>query len=185
MKLDTIYLDPAKIVCFDTETTGLDSDAEIVQIAIVNVDEEPIFDRLIKPVRPIPAEATKIHGITNEMVAGSLGFDYWGNHILGGKLGEKIVLGFNVQYDIRMLSQSLAAVGQSNVRFSPIMVIDVMQIAKLVLGLQQWPHLYDACERAEVEPVEGAFHDALFDATMTMRLWKKLLRLQDGLKVLL
>ena len=53
----------------DTETTGLYDDAEIVEISIIDENGGVLLDTLVKPLKPIPAEATAIHGITNEMVA--------------------------------------------------------------------------------------------------------------------
>ena len=52
----------------DAETTGLGDDAEIVEICLINVYGGIMLNTLIKPIRPIPAEAIAIHGITNEMV---------------------------------------------------------------------------------------------------------------------
>ncbi|WP_348624297.1 hypothetical protein ABFT51_03665 [Paenibacillus peoriae] len=39
------------------ETTGLDGDSEIVEITIIDLDENPLFETLIKPVSLIPEEA--------------------------------------------------------------------------------------------------------------------------------
>ena len=60
---------------FDLETTGVDiSKDRIVEMATIKLHpngtkEERLW--LINPEQPIPAEATAIHGITNEMVANS------------------------------------------------------------------------------------------------------------------
>ena len=51
----------------DTETTGL-KDAEICQIAIIDHTGEVLFNTLVKPVKPIPSDAVRVHGITNEQV---------------------------------------------------------------------------------------------------------------------
>lgn len=55
-------------VILDTETTGL-YDAEIVELSIIDTAGNVLLDTLVRPTRPIPAEATEIHGITDEMVA--------------------------------------------------------------------------------------------------------------------
>lgn len=64
----------------DVETTGLDADAEIVQLAIQRVMYDAASGVLLQsfapwvalnePVQPIPAEATALHRITQEMVTG-------------------------------------------------------------------------------------------------------------------
>lgn len=59
------------VVVLDTETTGLEDDARIVDIAITDRHGKPILDTLIDPQCPIPAEATDIHGITDSMVRGA------------------------------------------------------------------------------------------------------------------
>ena len=46
----------------DTETTGLYDDAEIVEISIIDENGGVLLDTLVKPLKPIPAEATAIHG---------------------------------------------------------------------------------------------------------------------------
>ncbi len=60
---------------FDTETTGLEPSKgdKIVAIGAVRIEKEKIlkeaiFHTLVNPERPIPPLATKIHGITDEMV---------------------------------------------------------------------------------------------------------------------
>ncbi|MCF2149794.1 3'-5' exonuclease [Desmonostoc muscorum LEGE 12446] len=52
----------------DTETTGL-SNAYLVEICILSHHGSSLINTLIKPPIPIPEETTRIHGITNEMVA--------------------------------------------------------------------------------------------------------------------
>ncbi len=60
-------------VVFDLETTGLDFEKdEIIEIGAVKVVDGVIkqtFWSFVKPSKPIPAEATAINNITNEMVA--------------------------------------------------------------------------------------------------------------------
>ena len=57
---------------FDLETTGIDKvNDRIVEIAIIRFDGEKKFEfqSYINPGIPIPAGATEVHGITDEMVA--------------------------------------------------------------------------------------------------------------------
>lgn len=66
-----VLTDPATVI-LDTETTGLDG--SIVEIAIINTAGETLLNQLIYPGCPIPATATAIHHITDEMVADAPGF---------------------------------------------------------------------------------------------------------------
>ena len=65
---------PSVFVVFDLETTGLEPKKErIVEIGAVKFDNRgPIgrFSVLIDPGMPMPAEASKINGITDEMLKG-------------------------------------------------------------------------------------------------------------------
>lgn len=87
----------------DTETTGLGSDAEICQIAIISSNGEVLLDTLVKPMRLIPHEATAIHGITNDMVADAPMFPL--DTIYEILSGRDVVV-YNESYDRSMLYQS-------------------------------------------------------------------------------
>jgi DNA polymerase III subunit epsilon len=89
----------------DTETTGLDDKAEVVELAIINARGEVLADTLIKPVNPIPQEATDLHGITNEMVENS---PCWQevHHEIASLLTSRLVLAYNAPFDARMLDQT-------------------------------------------------------------------------------
>ncbi len=50
----------------DTETTGLE-DGEVIQIAIINSSRDVLLNTFVKPAKSIPTDATRIHGITDEM----------------------------------------------------------------------------------------------------------------------
>src|SRR4051812_36446666 len=71
-----------EFVVFDLETTGLSpwGGDEIIEIGAMKlfgneIDEVNIFHSLVNPRRLISEEATKINGITNEMVAGAPALD--------------------------------------------------------------------------------------------------------------
>jgi len=97
-------------IILDTETTGLDNNAEIVEIAVIDMNGEILLDTLIKPMRPIPAGATAIHGITNEMVTDAPTYDQIHPKLI--KLLEKYPCGiYNESYDVRLIRQTSALYG--------------------------------------------------------------------------
>jgi DNA polymerase-3 subunit epsilon len=101
---------PTRIgVLLDLETTGLDTTSdEVVELGMVKFSYLPsgevvsvidTFSSLHDPKKPIPEDATKIHGITHEMVAG---------HRISPDLVEKfvsdaaIVIAHNASFDRRI-----------------------------------------------------------------------------------
>jgi len=93
-------------IILDTETTGLDENAEVIQIGVTDGAGNVLMDNVqCKPLRPIPAEATAIHHITNEMVQTAAPFQAaWDT--LTRIADGKIVVVFNAAYDRRLLIQS-------------------------------------------------------------------------------
>ena len=92
------------LVIFDTETTGLGPDAEIVEIAAVKVDGTVLLDTLVKPRRPIPPSATTVHGITDEDVAGSPPIEAVLPRISGR---DRHLASYNLAFDERLIRRSL------------------------------------------------------------------------------
>ena len=88
----------------DTETTGLQQ-GEIVEIAIVNNLGETLLDRLVKPKFPIPSDASKIHGITDERVAAARTWPEIMPMVLDILKGQNVVI-YNAVYDRKMLHQT-------------------------------------------------------------------------------
>lgn len=95
-------------VVLDTETTGLDRTAEVVQIAVVNSAGTVLMDTLVRPVKPIPVAATRIHGITNEMVATAPCFGEIMLQLTKILAGRNVIV-YNAVYDRKMLHQSAEA----------------------------------------------------------------------------
>lgn len=95
-------------VILDSETTGLRSGAEICQIAVIDTRGQVLLDTLVRPVNGIPAEATAIHGITDEQVTEAPPFT---EVALGlwELLRDRRVVVYNASFDARLIHQSLAA----------------------------------------------------------------------------
>ncbi|MGL5381730.1 3'-5' exonuclease [Clostridium sp.] len=97
-------------VILDTETTGLYQDHEVIEIAIMDLKGDVLYNSLIKPTRNVPDDAIQIHGITNEMVAEAPTIE---NEIdkIDAILQGKVILAYNSEFDSYMVYISLAKYG--------------------------------------------------------------------------
>jgi len=165
-------------VVLDTETTGLDR-GEIVQIGIVESTGDVLFDVLVKPVNPIPRDATAIHGITNEMVADSPSFALLVPSIRDALVGRNVVV-YNAVYDRKMLHQSAEAAGIAKTNWKEISRWwCAMESFAEIYGdwndyrqSYRWQKLSTACQYYRI-PVQNA-HTALADAQMTLEVCKRM-----------
>lgn len=94
-------------VVLDTETTGL-YNAEIVQIALVDSQDNVLLDTLVKPVSRIPYEVIRIHGITNERVADAPSWADVTAQVEAALRGRDVVV-YNATFDRKMLHTSAEA----------------------------------------------------------------------------
>lgn len=95
---------------FDTETTGLDGKAEICEIAVIDSKGSVLMNTLVKPTCSIPADATKIHGITDADVEFAPKFDEVFDTLLKLVMSLDVPLvAYNAGYDARLIKQSIVA----------------------------------------------------------------------------
>lgn len=94
----------------DTETTGLERNDEIVEIAVVDHLGQIVFESLVKPTRPIPPAASRIHGITNDDVLAAPSWVLvWPR--VRPLLAGRLIAAYNAEFDLRMLQQTHARCG--------------------------------------------------------------------------
>ncbi len=101
----------ARICVLDTETTGLHEFAEICEISIIDADGVVLLDTLVKPVNPIPEHVSVLHGITNEMVMDAPTMAEVQPELFRVLECYQLPMIYNSLFDVRMIEQSLAAVG--------------------------------------------------------------------------
>lgn len=119
------------IVFFDLETTGTNiTHDRIVEISTIKVfpdGTEEERTRRVNPEMPIPAEATAVHHITNEDVAGEPTFKQIAKSLLAF-FADSDIAGFNSnRFDIPLLLEEFNRVGLS-MDMSSIKFVDVQTI---------------------------------------------------------
>lgn len=99
----------ASFVAIDTETTGISlTDNEIIELSAIRFEffqPTEIFTTLLRPKNPIPPESTKIHHITDEMVADAPKF-YEIIPSLDEFLGKSPLIAHNASFDVMHLYAS-------------------------------------------------------------------------------
>lgn len=95
-------LDDPDVLVVDTETTGLDDDARIVEIAVVSSSREVLLNTLVNPGVPIPEEASQIHGITDSDVASAESFSQILDRLAALLTGKRVLI-YNKWYDVGVL----------------------------------------------------------------------------------
>ena len=165
---------PAAYAVFDCETTGTDPGAdEIVSLAVVRLDadgaETSRYSRLVRPVRPIPAEATAVHAIADDDVAGAPPFAEISHGLLSALEGA-VFVAHNVGFDLPMVQHAFEVAG---VDYRPGAVACTLEAFRLLEPLADNHRLQSICERRGI-PVEGA-HEAMSDVLATVALLRVLI----------
>lgn len=162
-------------VILDTETTGLGTDAEICQIAIISPTGEKLLDTLVKPKKPIPADATRIHKITNDMVKTAPDWLNTNEQVWQLLKGRDVIV-YNAEYDFRLIAQSEKA-------SDPFALSDWHTISRACAmeayaewngdwnehkGGYRWSKLVDAVPTDFQMPTDVKAHSAFGDCLMTL-----------------
>jgi DNA polymerase-3 subunit epsilon len=107
-------IDALDLVAIDTETTGRDPEVDrIVEIACVRWRGDGIVERtswLVNPGRPIPKEASDVHGISDDAVKDAGLFPAVAADVLKA-IGGAIPVAYNAEYDRKVLVAELARAG--------------------------------------------------------------------------
>lgn len=147
------------LVILDCESTGPTPGYDrIVQIGMLTIQPdgtESTFKTLVNPQRPIPAEVTAIHGITDEMVKDALTWRVVGETVAREVRGADVA-GYNVKFDLTMIEAECA---REQIPLSPWnAIIDVKRLWQLI----EPRTLADAVRRFAGRELGNA-HDAMVD----------------------
>jgi DNA polymerase-3 subunit epsilon len=163
-------LNPMKLTrplnCIDIESTGLEIRTDrILSLAIVQTHTDGTrlpFNWMFNPERPIPPESTKIHGITDAMVAGCKPFREHAREIMTVIAGCDLS-GFNLaNFDVPILWEELYRAG-CEWDMQGVHIVDAGTIFKRMEERSLEAAVQFYCGRKH----EGA-HNAMADVKATM-----------------
>ena len=160
-------------VIIDTETTGLGSSDEVIEIAAVDIDGNVIVNTLVNTFRSVPAEATRVHGIREEDIKDVPTFDIVWRGQLEEIFKRRTICTYNIEFDIKMIKQSLKIYG---IRFpSKIKTACIMKMFAEYRGVWdsnrnhfKWFRLEAAARLCGIE-IQGNLHRALEDAQLARK----------------
>jgi len=159
----------ATLQTLDTETTGMSPAqghalVEVARVAIVDGAIAETWSSLVNPGRPIPPDASNVHGITDAMVAGAPAPGEVGRALRDGCGTATLVL-HNAPFDLPFLNAMFRGAGLTPL-WNP--VIDTLGLARGLFGTGS--NSLGALAAKLGLPKEPA-HRALGDALTTARLF--------------
>ena len=165
--------DGERVLAFDLETTGVSTQYDrIVQLALIGADAECEaihYEELVNPRRPIPAGASRVHGIYDHDVRSKGGFSTVADAV-AELIEGAIIVGHNVRkFDMAMLEGEYLRLGKRAPR--PKAIMDTYELVRrLKIGR---PHGLGAqCTRHGIALKDA--HTAAADAAASLLLFWKL-----------
>lgn len=162
---------------FDLETTGISANMDdIIEISAVKVKGGIVqytFSTLVNPGRHIPAQATKVNGITDQMVSEAPLIREAMTEFLRF-VGEDILVGHNIQsFDMKFIYREVEELFQETVSND---FIDTLYMARKCLPELEHHRLTDLAEHFGISS-KGA-HRALNDCVMNQKCFEAMAKLQ-------
>jgi DNA polymerase III subunit epsilon len=164
-------------IVLDTETTGMNPESgdRIVEIGCVElINHIPSGKHLqfyINPERPVPPEASAVHGLTDEFLKDKPVFSQIYSELLEFIGDTKLVI-HNAEFDMKFLNTELRKVGHEPL--PPGRAIDTVQMAR-----RKFPgspaNLDALCRRFGIDNTGRSFHGALLDSELLAEVYLELL----------
>jgi DNA polymerase III subunit epsilon len=148
-------------VILDTETTGLEDEDEIIQMAIIDLEKNVLYNTLLKPKlkKSISRDATMIHGIKKNDLIDAPYFETAVHKFLD-VTENKTILIYNAEFDIRLLQQTCYA---NRIKKFPLSCWCVMKEYSKYVG--EWNEYH---QNYRLQKLKGGDHTALGDCLATL-----------------
>lgn len=156
------------LVVLDTETTGLDSKDQVIELAIIDMRGDTLFAERFKPTVAIQPKAMEVHGIDDRALINCAS---WPEHqeSINKILKNKTVLIFNKEFDLRMMRQTAIAFNCDTHWLNNFNTVCIMYAAAGFYGATNHYGTISLSNAAEAAGVEwtGEAHTAIADCEMT------------------
>jgi DNA polymerase-3 subunit epsilon len=171
------HLDELTFIAIDTETTGRDPEVDrAVEIACVVFQRGAVVAKkswIVNPGRPIPKEASDVHGINDDAVRDAPGFAAIALELIE-TLGAAIPVAYNAEYDRKVLAAELSRAGIAPASLPPALRRNVEWIDPLIWArelqrAEKSRALSEVAQRLGI-PLEHA-HRATDDAEATLHVF--------------
>ena len=155
-------------IVLDTETTGFDPRRgdRMIEVGCIEIEDllptGRTFHRLIHPERLIPADAIRVHGITDDKVRDAPKFAEIVIDLCDF-IGDAPIIAHNAQFDRNFIDHEFGRCGRA--LFPEERWIDTLKLAQA-----RFPGMANSldalCKRFKVSLVERTLHGALIDARL-------------------
>lgn len=152
-----ILADPMAII-LDTETTDLDG--EIIELAIINMRGEVLFNKRFKPVSEIAAGASAVHGMTAEMLADESDFIQYDMTLRFLLYHASKVVIYNSSFDVSRLKSTCHLHNMEPFKFKAVCAMEMY-----AQWYGDWSNYF---ESYKWQPLGGGDHSALGDCLATL-----------------
>ncbi len=163
-------------VALDTETTGLDPDSgdRIVEVACVElINHQPterFYHTYVNPLRDIPEEARRVHGLTAKFLSDKPLFSEIAEGFLAF-IGDAPLVIHNAAFDMKFLNAELRRARHKLLPFDR--AIDTLRIAQ-----DKFPgarvNLDALCARFGIDNAHRTLHGALLDTRLLAEVYLEL-----------
>ncbi|MCY4260986.1 MAG: 3'-5' exonuclease [Rhodobacteraceae bacterium] len=170
-------LDRNDVLILDTETTGVDRKAEIVQFSAIRTTGDVALDAFILPAGEVPESACKIHGLSRRRLL-EMDARPWPEHYDAYcECIESVteVLVYNLDYDERLIRQTNERYGLGQRKLPGRCVMKDYAAYRGVEGYYgdwKWHGLAAASRHENSEIVQGSVHSALEDCRAVLGLMR-------------
>jgi DNA polymerase-3 subunit epsilon len=167
----------------DTETTGLDGAAQIIELALVDSAGRVVLGTRVRPSVPVDPDAFAVHGIDDAALASAPSWPEVIHQVKAAVAGRLVVI-FNDEFDARMVRQTCAAFGEPAEWWNAVETRCAMYLAADAFGSTNNYGSMSLAAATYAAGVQwpGAAHSAAVDALVTAELVKAIAAISSELE---